>query len=358
MSSDTVYESLREHLDNLPVGFPKTKSGVEIRILKQLFTQEEAELATQLTIMPETTDQIVNRLGREPSETEAILEEMVRKGLIFHTRKGGVTTYSAGFFLIGIYERQLGTITKEFARDFDQYLDEALRDELIKPKTVQFRTVPVESSITPELGVAPYEDIRAIVKQQSKLAVMECICKKKSAMLGEGCDNPREVCMIFSSGAWTFLEAGLAREITQEEALEILDEAEAAGLVCSPSNDQKGAIICLCCGCCCDILKSYKKYPKPSSMCHSNYFVVVDSELCTGCETCLDRCQMDAIKIDEGKANIDLDFCIGCGLCVSTCSSEAVTLKQKDESAIRVPPENMYKLYEKAGLERLAQKSK
>ena len=84
----------------------------------------------------------------------------------------------------------------------------------------------------------------------------------------------------------------------------------------------------------------------------------VDDDLCTGCETCLDRCQMDAIKIDEGKANIDLDFCIGCGLCVSTCPSEALTLKQKDESAIRVPPENMYKLYEKAGLERLAQKSK
>ncbi len=358
LSSDEVYEHLREHLDSLPVGYPKTDSGVEIRILKQLFTKEEAELATQLTIMPETADQIANRLERDRAEISSLLEEMVRKGLIFHTRKSDVTTYSAGFFLIGIYERQLETITEEFARDFNQYMDEGLRDELVKQQTVQFRTIPVKSSITPELGVAPYEDIREIVKRQSKIAVMECLCKKKSAMLGEGCDNPREVCMIFSSGAWTFLEAGLAREITQKEALKILDEAEAAGLVCSPSNEQKGFIVCLCCGCCCDILKSYKKYPKPSSMCHTNYFAVVDTELCTGCETCVERCQMDAITLDEEKANIDLDHCIGCGLCVSTCPSDALSLKQKDKSSIRIPPTNMYKLYEQAGLERLAQKSK
>jgi len=93
-------------------------------------------------------------------------------------------------------------------------------------------------------------------------------------------------------------------------------------------------------------------------MCHTNYFAVVDTELCTGCETCVERCQMDAITLDEEKANIDLDHCIGCGLCVSTCPSDALSLKQKDKSSIRIPPTNMYKLYEQAGLERLAQKSK
>jgi Pyruvate/2-oxoacid:ferredoxin oxidoreductase delta subunit len=355
-SSDVVYETLREHLDSLPVGFPKTDSGVEIRILKQLFTKEEADLAVQLTILPETAEQIAIRLGREQTKVEALLEEMVRKGLIFHTRKSAVTTYQAGFFLIGIYERQLGTLTEEFVRDFDQYMDEGFRDVLVFSPPKQFRTIPVHSSITPELGVTPYDNIRDIVKRQSKLAVMECICKKKSDMLGEGCDAPRDVCMTFSSAAWTFLEAGLAREITQEEALQILDEGEAAGLVCSPSNDQKGTLVCLCCGCCCDILKSYRKYPKPSEICYTNYFTVVDTNLCTGCETCLDRCPMDAIKINEGKANIDLNFCIGCGLCVSTCPSDALTLKRKDESAIHIPPKSMYKLYERAGIERMAHK--
>jgi Pyruvate/2-oxoacid:ferredoxin oxidoreductase delta subunit len=356
MTSDDVFERLRMHLDSLPVGFPTTKSGVEIRILKQLFTEEEAELAIQLTVMPETAEQIATRLGEDPVKTEALLEEMVHKGLIFHTRKGALATYQAGFFLVGIYERQLGTLTEDFARDFNQYLDEGFRDVLVLDPPKQFRTIPVKSSITPELGVTSYDDIREIVSRQSKLAVMECICKKKSAMLGEGCDAPRDVCMTFSSAAWTYIEAGLAREISQEEALKILDEAEEYGLVCSPSNDQKGILVCLCCGCCCDILKSLKKYPKPSSVCYTNYYAVVDAESCTGCETCVNRCQMDAIKINEDKADIDLDFCIGCGLCVSTCPSNAITLKRKDESAIHVPPPTMFKLYEQAGMERLAQK--
>jgi hypothetical protein len=43
-----VYEALREHLDSLPAGFPATESGVEIRILKRLFSPEEAELARHL----------------------------------------------------------------------------------------------------------------------------------------------------------------------------------------------------------------------------------------------------------------------------------------------------------------------
>ena len=37
-----VYTRLREHLDRLPAGFPATESGVELRILKRLFTPDEA----------------------------------------------------------------------------------------------------------------------------------------------------------------------------------------------------------------------------------------------------------------------------------------------------------------------------
>jgi Fe-S-cluster-containing hydrogenase component 2 len=67
---------------------------------------------------------------------------------------------------------------------------------------------------------------------------------------------------------------------------------------------------------------------------------------------------MNAITINEGKTNIDLDFCIGCGLCLSMCPSDTLSLKRKADSALHVPPESMYKLYEKAGMERLAQKQR
>ena len=47
-SEDKVYRELQEHLDKQAVGFPATESGVEIRILKELFNPEQASLALPL----------------------------------------------------------------------------------------------------------------------------------------------------------------------------------------------------------------------------------------------------------------------------------------------------------------------
>jgi len=353
---EDVYEQLREHLDSLPVGFPKTESGVEIRILKRLFTEEEAEMATHLTPLPATVEEIAQRANREAADIEALLERLANKGLIFRSRKGGVTTYRAEWFVVGIYERQVGTLTKEFVEDFEQYVDEALRDEIISTSTPQLRVVPVAESVEHSIAVAAYDDIRDIIRRQTKIAVADCICKKEKALLGEGCDNPREVCLVFSTGAYAYIENGIGREISQEEALKILDMAEKAGLVCSPSNDQKNFAVCLCCGCCCAILTNLKKLPKPSTLVASNYYAEVDSELCTGCETCIDRCQMDAISMNGDMAKIDLDYCIGCGLCVTTCPSDALSLKEKEDKY--VPPKNALELYQKIGEERLQKRAK
>ena len=359
MSSDTVYERLREHLDNLPVGYPKTESGVEIRILKRLFTEEEAEMAMHLTYIPETADQIAQRANRKPDEIKPLLDQLADKGLIFRSHKGGVTQYRAEWFIVGIYEHQVNNMTKELAEDFEQYVEEAFRDELLKnTDTHQLRVIPVRDSIEPSVDVLPYENARELIKKQSKLAVAPCICRLEKDVLDEGCDAPKETCIVFSTGAYYYIENGYGRDITVDEALKILDKAEEAGLVCSPSNEQKGFAICNCCGCCCAILTNLKKIPNPASVISSNYFAEVDIDNCTGCETCLDRCQMDAITMENGVAQIDLDYCIGCGLCVTTCPSEALSLKRKEDSEVEVPPANAFDLYQKIGNERLERRTR
>lgn len=358
MTTNGIYEQLRDHLDNLPVGFPKTESGVEIRILKKLFTEEEAKMAVHLTYTPEIIDEIAQRVNKDPNEIEPMLERLAKKGLIFRSHKGGITKYRAEWFVIGIYEHQVKNMTKELAEDFEQYMEEALRDELVATADPpQLRIVPVHASLTPTMSILPYEDAREIIKKQSKIAVAPCICRIEKDVLDEGCDKPKETCLVFSTGAYYYIENDYGREITTDEALEILDQAHEAGLVCSPSNDQKGFVICNCCGCCCGVLTNLKKLPKPSSILSSNYYAEVDAESCTGCETCLDRCQMDAITMAEGIANIDLDNCIGCGLCVTTCPSEALVIKQKDESEIKVPPANALELYQEIGEKRLRRKT-
>jgi len=110
--------------------------------------------------------------------------------------------------------------------------------------------------------------------------------------------------------------------------------------------------MCLCCGDCCQMLKSLKRMPKPPALVHSNYFAGIRKEKCLGCEACLDRCQMEAIAIEDEIARIDPDRCIGCGLCVTTCSGEAIDLIRKDEEECYTPPDNVVETYMRIAKER------
>jgi ferredoxin len=132
---------------------------------------------------------------------------------------------------------------------------------------------------------------------------------------------------------------GLARPASQEEALAILDASEKAGLVNQPANMINPGGMCNCCGDCCGILRALNQLPKPAEMVVNNYFATVDSDLCTACETCIERCQMAAISIGEDDvAEIDLDRCIGCGLCVTTCPTDAMRMALKPETQRQKPP--------------------
>ncbi len=351
MANPEVYRRLQEHLDSLPVGFPPTKSGVELRILKRLFTEEEAEMTCFLSFSPKTVKQIAKETGKPEKRMEVLLEQMRGKGLIAAYHIDEELHYSNQLFAVGIYELQLGVLDKEFVEDFEEYMQEAFSQVLVQGTTPQLRVVPIQTSIEPSMGVSPYENLRQIIKEKDRFSLMDCICKKEKALLGEGCEKPREVCLVLAAPNY-FTKRGWAREISQDEALEVLVQAEEAALVASPGNVQNPTFICLCCGCCCAILSNLKKLPNPSEYVASNYFATVDTELCSSCETCLDRCQMDAITMIDEIANVDSRRCIGCGLCVSTCPVEAIHLKRKDPSQIVVPPVSGQELYQKIATEK------
>ena len=99
------YIKLREFLDQLPLGYPKTESGVELKILKKLFSEAEAELAVLLTPIPEEARQIAERNGIPLEGLEEKLESMSKKGLIFifRIRRQGKTLYNTAPFMIGLW---------------------------------------------------------------------------------------------------------------------------------------------------------------------------------------------------------------------------------------------------------------
>ena len=338
-----VYRKLARHLDSLPAGFPSTDSGVELRILRRLFSEDEAELATHLTVIPEEARVIAHRAGIGTEEASRRLDEMAGKGLVFSIEiPNRPTLYMASQYVIGIWEYHVNDLDPELIRDMREYIPTMFQAETWK-KAPQLRTIPVGRSISAAPEVLSYENAEELVRHQKHILVAPCICRREHKMLGEGCDKPVETCLVFGAGAFYYERNGLGRRISVDECLEILKKADKAGLVLQPSNSQKIINICCCCGDCCQVLKTLSSYPKPAELVSTPFYAELDVESCSGCGVCVKRCQMDALSMDEEaeKAVLNLDRCIGCGLCVTTCPTKSLTLARKPEDRQPKVPANV-----------------
>jgi electron transport complex protein RnfB len=100
---DDVYEKLRKRLDDMGTGFPETQTGIEIRILKRLFTEADAELFLVLSPMLETAESIAVRLNRPVEPIARHIEDMAMRGLLFRQKKDDVPRYAAIPFVVGIF---------------------------------------------------------------------------------------------------------------------------------------------------------------------------------------------------------------------------------------------------------------
>jgi electron transport complex protein RnfB len=232
-----VYERLRDRLDMFPQGFAKTESGVELEILKRLFTPEEAEITLDLRPLPEKLSDIAQRAGKDEKKLGEILYDMSKRGLVMRYRAPDKEMY---YFLIpwivGIWEFQLNNLTRENVELFERYYKEGMVPSWKDRKTGGFRVIPVEKEIQGGTEVQPYEQVSQIIEKHTRFAVADCICRKERKMLGEGCDKLMEACMSFGPAADFYIENGLGREITKEEAKDILRKAEEEGLIHCSTN--------------------------------------------------------------------------------------------------------------------------
>jgi electron transport complex protein RnfB len=348
-NADTVYSELQKHLDKQAVGFPATKSGVELRVLKHYFNPEQASLALNINYKPQSARDIFIKAkggGISLEKVKRLLAEMTRNGAIGEMERNGTMYYFTMPLLVGMLEWH-HKATPQFTADFNQYMTEAFGRAFANTKVSQMRTVPVEKSLPVEHHVMTYDHIREIIENtDGPISVSKCICREGAKHRGKPCrvTSRAETCMSFGDWARHFIKLG-SREVTREEALEITRQNEADGLVLQPTNYQKIDFICACCGCCCGVLGIQKMLPKPALNWAHNYYAAVDTEKCTGCGTCIEKCQINAAKIDEksGSATINLDRCIGCGNCAAACPSEALILVKKEKET--VPPEDSTSLY-------------
>lgn len=349
-----VYVRLQRHLDRQPVGFPATPSGAELRILRHIFTPEEAEIAACLSWRPEPIETIHARtrhLAASPEALAGVLARIREKGGLESREEAGRTLYCNAPLVVGMYEMQVERLTPEFLNDFSTYTrDRRFGIEFLGTALPQMRTIPVARSIQPRHHAAPFDTVAALIEGASApFVLLPCICRRKREMEGAPCriTDEKETCLAMGGIARSILRGGTGREVSRREAMALIERNQGKGLVLQPSNTELAEFICSCCGCCCGILDIHQKLPRPLDYWAANFQAAADPGRCTGCGVCEVRCQVGAVRVTQnaGKAVVDPDRCIGCGVCVAACPSGALDLKKKPDP-IR-PPRTREDLYER-----------
>ncbi|MFX0042820.1 MAG: 4Fe-4S dicluster domain-containing protein [Candidatus Hodarchaeota archaeon] len=368
MSSNDIgiYRKLQEHLDKMPVGFPAEKSGADIRLLKHFFTPEEAKIAMLLKFGwdrdLETVETIFARAKNSDlsiEELEQMLDKMAKKGSIMSKRDGGKKYYGNALLAVGMFEFQVNRLTKEFVKDFEEYYKVTWYPESIRVKAAQLRTIPVEKSIEPEHNISTYDDLEKLLETtDGPFTIINCICKQVKDELETPCKvtERREICMGVGTMAQLYIDQGWGRKINKEEVLDILRKNEEEGHVLQPDNSQNLSFICSCCGCCCENLTYLALLPNPGDFSITNYYAEVDSNLCSGCGTCVEICPMKAISLKDDISLIKKKRCIGCGNCVAKCPSEAIKLLKRERQFEPFP--TMDYLFDRVKLRKMKLKEK
>ncbi|MBM3301169.1 MAG: 4Fe-4S binding protein [Deltaproteobacteria bacterium] len=331
------YEKLRQMLHTNPAGAPQSETFREI--LGILFTPDEVRVALGMAFVPRSIEKIADASGVPAQQVAQHCESMADKGIVFSREKNGVMGYALLPTIPGLFEFPFMTgggtpVHERLARLWEKYHREALGNEFAGSSTPLMRVIPIEKTIQTRNEIVPYEILSGMMESAKTFALAQCACRTSKA----ACDAPRDVCLIFDSAARFLIERKLAREITSQDAAQVLLRAEEAGLVHTCNNSQdRLTVICNCCPCCCTVIRGLTELGNPNAFARGRWHAQVDEGLCTGCATCQDeRCPVEAIEVQDDVAKVNPQRCIGCGLCVSTCPSEALSMVPRQDA--RVPP--------------------
>jgi len=340
MATKDVYRELAEMVnrdDPHVVGVPLTPAF--FKVLRRQFIPEEAKLALQVGVTGGKLDELAAKTGMDEAKLKKMLHTMADKGTMWIDPGKEDPVYRVlGSCAPGLVETGLfGGIRFPYDVELGKALHQAIyewgRDNLC---TLGFPFAPVWAHpwALPD-DARPEEDIAEFLKGQDYFSVSFCPCRLSHWLADPGnhCKHMLETCLHTGDCARWCVEHGQGREITLDEALELLRKANADGLVHTINID---GFICNCCTDCCPLFTGFYQL-KTKTMIPSPFVPKIDEDTCNACGDCADVCPMGAMKVDQ-IATVDGDTCIGCGVCVTACDSGSIRLKRRPESKqIEVP---------------------
>lgn len=348
-----LYRQLGRKIDGLATRAPWNETLYAI--LKELYSEEDAELIVRMPFRPSSIDRIEQVTGIPRATLQRRFDRLCPRGLVMDIRVGDQYYYLVSPMIVGIFEftmmRTDGRVDhKECARLFSQYLADPVFGALnfgADCGTGLMRTVPHDGAVRSEeyVEVLDYEKATAIIETAGRWAVSLCSCRHEKEHLGEkACDVPLENCSTLGSAVDFMVRNRLAREISKTEMLENVARSREMGLVLNADNvKQNVSFMCHCCSCCCTVLNGITTHGYPNAVVTSNYIAGWDRSLCKGCATCTRRCPIGAIpRVPDpdprfrkhGRPQVDESLCIGCGVCAIKCPSGAMRLHERAQRVL------------------------
>ena len=344
---ENVYHRLARHLEDLIMGYPFNEALLDL--LREMFDPQEARVAlaipnnlSPLEVVDETT--ITNRSDL-PRETVAEkLESMAARDLLYtaqtRTGKKGYALLQVGygvpqtFFWGGRQDDRAAQMAKLILKYFTVTTTEKVYGGV---PTKTYKYSPANLSVDlPMQGVMPYEEIGSIVNAATKIAVAHCPCRMSAKILGRtDCRHSLEVCIKYDDMAEFVISRGLARQVSKDEARNILINCEKEGLVHMVDNAQ-GQIkhTCNCCGHYCWNVGIIRRRKIPRDILMAVYFIrETDLDACIGCGACAEICPVDAVVMADERPVVDQDWCIGCSVCAVSCPTGAISIVRRSDKA-------------------------
>ncbi|MHA1291678.1 MAG: 4Fe-4S binding protein [Promethearchaeota archaeon] len=356
--------------------FPITDTLIEI--MELLYTEEELDfiIKSYRRKASQTIEELKKSSKMSEEEILKNVQSLASKGAMFNQPSStGIKVYRLlPLIMVGIFEytfmkkveytEKEKKIAKLFEKLFEEVRD-TIQDKydtmmpLFKQIPPVDRTVPILKNVdgkdivieineeieTAEEQIVPSQKVEDIINKFDDIAVAHCFCRQHQKLLGHNCiqNPPEECCFTFGKSARFVVDNGFGRMISKEEAVDILKRCDDAGLVHKAYHphgniNRDETSLCNCCKDCCGTFDLWKSGATPMVNA-TNFLAKTNLELCVGCGTCVEKCPVDAIALnDNNKAIRNEDWCIGCGICARFCPENAITLIEGKRKVFVPPP--------------------
>lgn len=350
--TDQVYRDMIDVMNQRGMLFGALDIPEFYEVVEELFTPEEAAINNAMPLTPFTAKELAEKMGRDETAMAATLKSMADKGLCVSYTDNEIRMFRAVPFVPGIFEFI-------FYRGSETERDKRLAELIYRykeiwqeknPITLPYpmqRVITVDETVESGNKVHTYDQVKTYIEENDNIAVGKCYCRQGAKLRGEDTHGmPMDACMFFGQIADFGSNCLGARKVSREEALKILDECEEAGLIHQTSNVSHGVnYLCNCDRWHCFSVKIALEHESPAKIFNSGFEPRFDPDLCTACETCIERCPAEALQLaDNDVPEVDLNRCFGCAVCATGCPSEAIKMFAKPDS--KEPPKDQKALME------------